>query len=239
MSCAWAITLHKTHAGSLGALRLLPGIDVAQSGDGIWVRGKTINDELDRELLKLPTQQRFEVIGQDQLRPVGSRIPTGQLPSLQWTPLAQWLSVRLPPAALAGEVRERVALQLVRSTQPREPTVFLTDLESWTKFATRAPEIRLRHLQFAVADDDRVLVKGSPLPSIPGKQFVDHDGVAVPVGFGWSPALDAAVVRRLFGVGEGGLAVWHEDGTLTLLSSEQFVPATRSAARMSMQREAA
>jgi hypothetical protein len=217
---------------------LFPGIEAGESGETIWLRGNTTNPELDRALLKLPLAGRHDVLEGGRLRPFGARIPRGLLPKLDWKPIAQRLHVSMPPAVLPGLIAGKALLRLVRSAREQRPTALLTSLDHWVGFATSAPEIRLRPLVFAVSDTRQVLVKGFPLPAIPGDQFVDHAGVVVPAGFSWSPPVQPKVLRRLFGVSEGGLAIWNPDNTIVLFSAEQFVPATRSAARMSLERSA-
>ena len=139
----------------------------------------------------------------------------------------------MPPAMTQRANLARIPLGLVRGGPEREATLLLTTRAEWTRFATSAPGVRLCRLSFAMAADDTVAVRGSPLPSMPGERFVEADGIAAPAGFTWSPAVGAAVLRRLFAVSEGGLALWRVDGTVTEIRAEQFVPATRSAARLS------
>jgi hypothetical protein len=56
--------------------------------------------------------------------------------------------------------------------------------------------------------------------------------VAVPAGWTWRPALDAAVLRQRLGVEQGELALLAPDGTCEKLSADAFVGATRSAVRL-------
>jgi hypothetical protein len=123
----------------------------------------------------------------------------------------------------------------VRSGEEREPSLLLTNLEEFNGFAVTAAQVRLERLQFAADDQGRVLVRGEPLPPLPGRRFVLHGSVAVPAGLAWHPAVSAEVLARRFGVSVDALVVWNEDGTITRLHAEQFVPATRSAARMTAQ----
>ena len=91
--------------------------------------------------------------------------------------------------------------------------------------------MRIERLRFAVTADGRVLVQGTPLPPIPGSRFVLHQGVAVPAGFAWHPAVGADVLSRRLGVSGDALVLWNVDETMTRLHTEQLIPATRSAVR--------
>ncbi|MFO1513670.1 MAG: hypothetical protein U1F83_12255 [Verrucomicrobiota bacterium] len=123
-------------------------------------------------------------------------------------------------------------LRLVRSGEECESELLLTTLAEFKPFAmycAGAPG-----LQFAV---QALLVRGTPLPPLPGgRRFALHQGVAaVPAGFAWRPTVSAEVLARRFGVTGDALVLWNEDGTITRLHGEQFVPATRGAARATEQ----
>jgi hypothetical protein len=84
-----------------------------------------------------------------------------------------------------------------------------------------------------------VLVKGTPLPPLPGQRFVLYQGVAVPAGFAWQPAVSAEVVIQRFNVSGDALVLWNADDTITRLHQEQLIPVTRSAVRKTAERLAA
>jgi hypothetical protein len=90
--------------------------------------------------------------------------------------------------------------------------------------------MRLRPLQFA-ASGNQALIRGQPMPPLPGCRYVIHGGIAVPAGFHWDPPVSREVLRRRLNVGADALAVWHEDGTFTPVLLEQMIAATRSSVR--------
>jgi hypothetical protein len=137
-----------------------------------------------------------------------------------------------PPPHVGGyEGHGSVPLRIVRSTEERPIALLMTSLDDWREFALKAPEIRLRQLRFAVDEAGNVVVRGKPLPPLPGRQFVLHGNVAVQAGFTWEPAVSADVLSRRLGLSADALALFHEDGTFSRIEAEQFVPATRSAVR--------
>ena len=105
----------------------------------------------------------------------------------------------------------------------------LTTLEEFHRFIFKAANVRLERLRFAASNDGRVLVHGTPLPPLPGQRFVLHQGVAVPAGFTWQPAVTPEIAARRFGVSGDALVLWNDDDTITRLHAEQLVPVTRSA----------
>ena len=233
MSDPWAarLELHKTHA--VGRLRQLYGIEVIQEGDTVWLRGEHLDERLDGVLRSLPGAERFVVLPDRQLVPVGARVPKGYLPDGEWTAIAQWMSVRIGPAAFAGQVPTKILLRLVRCGVPKTPNVLQTSLLAWHDYAVCAPRIRLEQLSFAVDDRLQVVVKGTPLPPIRGHRFVETDGIAVQAGWTWSPPVDADVLRQVLKLDSDDLALLHSDGSRDHILAGEFVGATRSAIRMS------
>ena len=239
MNSPWAIRLPRQDAATLAGLRLRSGLEVSESADEIWLRGKSSDNELDLKISALPAHARYEWLLDNRLRPLGKLIPTGVLPSAPWQPLKFWLQVAFPPAATLAMEPSRVALQLVRSAGEQDSTLLLTEISEWSRYSHTAAKVRLERLRFAVDSTGRVLVQGNPLPPLPGKRFVIHGGVAVPAGFSWTPAVSPAVLLRLFGGAETSLVLWEEQGTITRLSAEQFVPASRAAVKATRQAFAA
>ncbi len=231
MNFPWAICLALEDAASLAPLRLTAGIEVGEAGRVLWLRGQAADEKVARVLQSLPAVVRCEMLAGNRLRNLEARIPAERLPDLLWQPLASWLRVELPVAVMPAVAPATVRLRLVRSMAERAADLLLADLADWVQFARTAAQVRLERLQFAAEAGGKVLVRGQPLPALPGRRFVLHGRIAVPAGFAWAPAVSAEVLMRRFGAVEGALVVWHEDGTITRLHAEQFVPATRSAIR--------
>jgi hypothetical protein len=126
-------------------------------------------------------------------------------------------------------------LRLVRSTAEDEPALLLTSIEDLTGFADGAAKVRLDRLVLAANEDGAVIVRGMPLPPLPGRRFVLHGSVAIPAGFAWDPPVSSEVLARRFGGSGEELVLWTEDGTIQRLHREQFVPASRSAIRATAQ----
>lgn len=231
MNHAWAICIGEKDASSLASLRLVPGIEIAVAGSLVWLRGESVDDSISPRLAALPARERYEWMKPDRLRPLNHRIPSDLLPAASWLPLREWLQVELPVAALPASLSATVPLRLVRSTEEREANLLLTTFDEFHRFATEAAQIRLERLRFAATENSRVLVHGTPLPPLPGQRFVLRQGLAIPAGFAWQPAVSAEVVIRRFGVSGNALVLCNTDYTITRLHTEQLIPVTRSAVR--------
>jgi hypothetical protein len=201
----------------------------------LWLRGEELGDELDLELRKVAGARRHTVDGEGRFTEVGHRIPAGTLPNDGWSLLSAWLAPGPQPAALAGDVPQRVVLRVERAGVERPASVLMTDAEAWAAYAGRAPAARLRPLTFAACADGRVVVRGAPLPPVPGRRYAEREGVAVPCGYAWSPPVEPAVVRQVLRLGAGDLALFAEDGTYERVDAAHFTRATRAAARASLE----
>jgi hypothetical protein len=228
----WAACLLIGRASDIAALRLFPNIELAEIGGAFWLRGNKLDDALEHELKKIPGLERFELLASDRLRPAGCRIPDRTLPPGAWRPLRQVVIGSLPVAAPGGENTQKVPIALMRSGQEEPALALLSALDQWVEYATNAPVARLTRLRFAAAEHGEVLILGSPLPAIPGRRYAGKKGILVPCGFTWTPAVDASVLCQVFGLKSDDLVVLAEDHTHQVIRGEQFVPASRSAARI-------
>jgi MoxR-vWA-beta-propeller ternary system domain bpX2 len=180
------------------------------------------------------------------LRPQGKRVPCGYLPEGDWQPLADYLLLELPQVAGDDRVAEidgrqadaqlafgQVAISIRRGGPLREPNLLLTGRDAWAAYGSTAPQARLDRCHFALDARGRCLVRGNPLPPVPGARLVEEQGIAVPGGWQWQPRVDAAVIRELLHLEAGELARFDTDGTWELIEPTDWVFATRSAIRLS------
>lgn len=259
---AWALRLEASCparlAGRLGPLRLLPGLEVcadldAAGGGAVWLRGATpleADPGLER-LLRASGGQRFVVDpATDEVRAPGRRLPAGALPAGPWVALPAFLRPASGVVASSALPASRAALTLTRGLacapaapgpETPEPTALRVARDVFVAWALTAPQVRLAPLEVAArADAPELLVRGRPLPPLPGERLVVTDGVAVAVGLLVRPALDAATLRAALGLERGdlGLLTAQEAGpgaaspaVLERVEARWFVPASRAQAR--------
>jgi hypothetical protein len=237
MSQPWAVCLEGADAAAVGLLRTTPGIRACAVEGQVWLRGDAWDDSLVLALRCLPGARRYAVADDGQLRTLGSRVPTGQLPAGPWTALPEWLRPELPSAAMPRGVPRRVPLKLVRSAEEQPATIVIVSLQAWYEYATHCPHVRLDRWQFAASAEGRVLVRGLPLPPLPGEQYVVSESIALPAGWRLDPPIDAAALRPLLQLNEHDLALMQLDGTWQRLTANDFVRASRSAVRATRERQ--
>lgn len=227
-----AVRMHSDNANSLGRLRLQSGIEVTEHGDTLWLHIAHSSEELDAALRTLPGE-RFTVLPDDQLVPLGNRVPTGHLPDCDWIELSRWLRVTAPLAGFSGQLPHKIELQFTRGGPTGESNLIVTDVATWHDYAISAPQVRLERWSFAMNGAGQVLVRGTPLPPIAGTRFVEASGVAIAAGWTWTPHVAPEVLAEVLELEKGDLALLHSDGQWDLIPSDSFVRATRSAVRLS------
>lgn len=237
----WVARLAIKDHRALEALRLLTGVEVALDGEALWVRGPLAEGMAATLPGRLPASERFELLADGVLRTAGASVPFARLPhGAEWSNLRSWIKVELP-ALLPSAAMDKPELRLVRGGAEAVPDAILFGLDAWARWAESAPAVRLHPLRFAAATSlaldgigpAQVLVLGQPLPPLPGRRLISRAGVLVPVGWQWQPAVDPAVVRRLFGLRTDELALWPDEHTpVSIIPAEAVVQANRSAARL-------
>lgn len=232
MNARFALSLPLADAALLGPLRRWPAVEVSRADDSVWLRAASLQDEQWEYCRRLPGVDRYEVLEDGQLLPAGKLVPRGVLPAGPWEPLAAWLRVELPSSDTSLAAAPRMALKLIRSSEPRAATWLLTDMNEWRCYASTAPQARLARWTFAADAAGNVIVRGTPLPPLRGTQYVEENGIAVPAGWTWSPAVDAAVVRTSLQMEPGACALWQTDGSWQKITADDWVRATRSAVRL-------
>ncbi len=237
----WAVRIARSEVAQAAPLWNADGVEVCVDGDAVWLRGPRLNGALDGLLRRLGGADRFVVEGAGGLVPAGGVVPTTVMPAGPWQVLCRAVGVVFPLASFptaAARLRTspeaRVTIGLERTATYREPAALLACGSDFLGYVDGASQVRLRRWTFAVDETGRVIVRGTPLPPIPGEQFVDFDGILVPAGWQWTPAVDALTLRRALGIEDGDAALFSPDGSWRRIASEDLVAATRSAVRLSL-----
>lgn len=238
MTSPWAISLPPTTPNPAVALRLVPGIEVHQGADRFWLRGPSYDEALDMRLRSLPDALRFDVFPDGRLQPWNSRLPGGRIPKGPWQAIREWFPIELPVARLVGRGPRRISVSLVPSSRFQPASLLVTRAADWISFATTAARLRLDRLTFAASEDGRIVIRGEPLPPLRGQRFCEDSRIAVPCGWEWPAGMDSATIRQALGLDSSELALFSSAGTWERIAGDEFVRATRSAARLLVRGEA-
>ena len=225
------MVLSAAHVASLGNIRTFPGLLAARENENIWVRGIPTGSP-DPRITQLPAAQTFFMDEQERLFEPGTLTPTAVLPSLEWQPLLSFIRVTLPVSALPGVMEKPQRVKLARHSHMVESTALLTTLELWEEYAINAPLVRLQHLYFAVSENYEVLIVGAPMPPLPGKAYTLKNNILLPVGYDFDPPVIAELVTAALNALNDSLLLFHLSGEWEKIRLDYFVPATRSAVRL-------
>jgi hypothetical protein len=221
---------------ALGAVRCLPGLRVAEAEGQLWLRGIETDATPDLRLRQLPAVQTYLLDEGDALFPVGGLTPVGKLPDWRWTPLAAFIRPELPTSALPGKADGRYPVRLVPSDRAEAGGALATSLSVWQQYAATAPEVRLLGLRFAASANDQVLVLGTPLPPVPGKEYWSTHDLLLPAGFDFELPLAAGLLAAKLNPRNDAVLLFGTDGSWEKIPKEVLVPASRSAARLTKEK---
>lgn len=220
--------LSRSNSARLALVRHLPGLEVCESYDAVWLRANEPSDAFRITLAAVPATQSI-VQSDGQLIEVGKNVPRGHLPDSNWTSLKEWIDVVPPTAGFSGQAPEPITLQMKRGEREEQATLLLTTFHLWKSYATSAPQVRLDRLTFAVHDDQHVVIRGTPLPPIKGQRFVLRNQIAVEAGWTWEPKVSPEVLSAVLQLGQHEVSLLASDGTWSHLCEDDFVRATRAA----------
>ena len=227
------LVLDAAYRSALSAVRDQPDWLAAAAADGaLWLRGPAATSPLPLSIRQLPARAAYWVDAQGRLFPVGGRTPTGQLPVLYWEPIAEFMPLEVPIAALPGEAPAPGPVQLVPARQFRPGAALLTTLAAWVAYAETAPAVRLTSLRFAVSGRGQVLLLGAPLPPLPGREYWQTGNLLLPAGYELALPLAARLLTDKLQLADAGLLLFDESGQYEVLAQADLHPATRAAVRL-------
>lgn len=226
------MTLSLTDQEALGSVRTKAGLQVAKDKDWIWLRGIDTTQGIDSAIRRLPAKNTYELDEQGNLFPVGGITPIGKLQILPWIPVQEFIPVELPTSAMPGRTEQTYALRLVSSREIKEGQALQTTLPVWKEYADAAPEIRLKRLRFAVSEAGEVLIMGTPLPAIPGKEYWMQEDMLLPGGYDFELPWMASLVAGKLNAQHTSIILFTEEGSWQQIPADAFMQATRSAVRL-------
>jgi hypothetical protein len=226
------IVLSQADQAALGSVRCLPGLQAANDGELIWLRGIAAGAPIDLRIRQLPGLHTYRLDEEHNLFPPGALTPVSKLKVLQWQPLSEFIKVELPVSGMPGKIVQQHSIRLVPSEKMETGMALLTDIHTWKMYAEDAPFVRLQQLEFAVSENDRVLIIGLPLPPIPGKEYIIRDTIVLPCGYDFDPPVIASLLIAQLNPGGDAWLLFNTDGSWQLIAKDCLVPATRSAVRL-------
>jgi len=231
----WVAMLHLRDLASANFLRHLPGAQIAEHRDEIWLRGAMEDGRPPVALSRLPLREIYWWVEDRALAPLDSKVPVRKFPAgLVWKSLSESFQPQVETRSLPAELElDLPRIRLIRGGPMTEPNLVKLPFASLAKWAIAAAEIRLQPLTFACSEDGEALVRGLPLPPVQGARYFEADGVAAPAGWQWDPPIPAKALAGALQLWPNDLALLDAEGTIERIPASHFVPLTRAAIRLS------
>lgn len=223
--------ISKKYLHQLGNIRNIPNCWAAAEEDLLWLKFELEAGVIPLAVEQLPAKARYWVDEEGRLFPMQGLTPVAKIPALDWSPIATFIPLELPIAALPAEVTERVSIRLIRSKEVKKANFLLLPWKRWKEYALAASNIRLKPLTFAVSEQGEAVVHGKPLPPLPGQLFWQTEQVLLPAGWDFEYPIIAEILANTHTRKKNTLLLYQAEKLEELPAQEGFIQASRSAIR--------
>ena len=224
------LILQKKDKAALGAVRCIANLKAAMQEEEIWIRGIDFQTK-DLRIQQLPAVKIYRLGEENLLFPNKKITPVGKLPELEWESLQTFIAVEAPVSAMPGEVQDSLLIRLVVAKEEQNVEALLIDLKAWKEYAATAPQIRLEQIQFAVSENDEVLICGTPMIPLPGKTFWLRGNVLLPSGYDLEMPVFAKMIQKRLDREGASFILFRENGTWEKIAFQDLIKGQRSAIR--------
>ena len=216
---------------TLGAIRCEEQFYVAVSDDVIWI--KVADEEINHKLIsRLPVIKSFYMDEFGRLFRLGHLTPEGVCGINEWVPIKNFIVPEVAVAAMPGSHFDKIKIKLAPHPYPQESSALEVSLKNWKQYAEHAPETRLSYLSFAVSENGNVFIIGKPLPPIPGNEYWKNHDIYLPSGYNFELPLISEFINKELNAGNDSVIVLQKDNSFQKIDKSYFVPARRSAIRL-------
>ena len=233
-SVTYYLRVAAAHRDYLGAIRHWNNLKIAAEEGFIWVKDLTEKQVDSVDVKSIPYKELYYAVDQ-QLFLLGSLLPSRAVPSRLWTPIERGLPVQLPAFNhnYFG-VHDKIAVTLVPSYQEREACALLATLEVLKAYVETAPVIRLKNLQWALVDDDKAIIMGTPLLPLQGEVFWCSGDFLLPGGWALELYALADAINRQINPERNCWIGWSKEGAYWRLDKNLLSPLSIGSFRKSL-----
>jgi hypothetical protein len=236
-SISYYLSIAQVHKNDLGAIRHWENLKIAFEEDLIWVKDFTAGQIEGLEVKSIPYKEVYYSMA-GKLFKRGSRLPHRNLPALLWTPIERGLPVRLPAFNhnYFG-ITNKATIRLVLSDKEQEAFGLLTSLTLLQTYMESAPAIRLQHLQWALINEDKAIILGTPQLPVPGAVFWQQSDFLIPAGYDLEFPVLTDTMQDLLNPEKESWIVWEKEGRYWGIDKEALQPLSISSFRQSIVHE--
>lgn len=227
----WIEAFNETH---LGPIRTWNNLKLGHDERGIWVKGFDYTQMESNEVKMIPEKKQFyEKDGR--LFPVGSLLPHGTVPALNWTPIDRAIPVKLPAINFNFfGIEGQVAVRLKPADTEMPASALLVDLDELEAYLTKAPAVRTKTLDWVLLSSYQAFVFGTPLLPLNGQAFWQSGNSYYPAGMMLEFPLLESELPELVQVHFPDKLLWLPTGEYLEIKYTDFQPLTRASVRKNL-----
>ena len=123
----------------------------------------------------------------------------------------------------------------MKSEAEQSAIASLHSLDSLLAYASSAPEIRMKNLEWVVLADQTVLVYGKPLLPLTGSVFWLYENHLLPAGTDFELPILSEVFYKALQPETPSIVLWKEDASYQLIPRSSFQQLSLSSIRLTIQ----
>lgn len=217
----------------LAQIRVWTSLRMATDMDDIWVRGIAQSQLHSPEIRSIPFKKIY-FQHDNALFLLGGNVPEERLKtSLLWSPIHKALPVETPDYNFNYfGIEDRIELKIVASTIERNAAAQLIPLETLDDIIPKMPAIRLQHINWVLIND-KALLLGAPVLSMPGKTYWQTQNFLLPAGYDFEYPELSSYFNKITNPENDSFIVMQTDHSFIKIAKENFQKLTISSYRLS------
>lgn len=219
----------------LGSIRHWDNLSIAIEADEIWIKGFDDEQINNKALALIPSIEIFELRGQmlfkkDKLVPI-RKMRAGLL----FSPISVILNVTLHNFNHNFfKLNQSVKISLLKSTDQHPAFALKATIADTKSYVEQAMQMRLQALSWVILDN-KALILGTPLLSIPGATFWKNGNHLLPTGYDFELKNLIPFIEHKINPDQQALwFLWQTNGTYIPIAKESFQSLSISSLRLSI-----
>ncbi|MFC6269367.1 hypothetical protein [Frigoriflavimonas asaccharolytica] len=215
----------------LGNIRHWENVQVSSDGEEIWLKNFS-QDQAFSPILKIIPDVKIYELREGLLFEIGKSVPSRKLSSgLLWNSLQMSINIELPAKnLLQNNVAESFTIKIIPSEIEKESNVLIISLEDLDTHISSIPEFRQAKLHWVIADE-KVILLGAPMISLPGKTYWQNGNHFLPSGYDFQFSILSQEINYKLNSENQFYIFWKKDGRYFLIEKQKFMPLSISSFR--------
>ncbi|MBC8756901.1 hypothetical protein H2O64_19665 [Kordia sp. YSTF-M3] len=227
------LRLPSKYKHKLSQIRVWKTVRMVTDMDDVWVRGISPNQLNSEEIRSIPFKKIY-FQHENALFLLGGNLPEERLKTaLLWSPIDKALPAEMPDYNFNYfGVDEKIQFNIVPSSIERSAKAQIVDLTMLDAIIPTMPSIRLQPIEWTLLDDKALLI-GTPLLSIPGKTFWQQQQFLLPTGYDFEYPELSSYFNKIINQNSNDYIIVNTDNTYYNVPKDKFKKLTISGYRLS------